>query len=226
MTENLSTKLREEAWNLQNQASGKPGLTDDSTMKLPDDMKQSVMKLTSSALSLCSNFDSGYMAPADFESEAEKLQSAISKTKIVLKAYNAAAKEAAAKTGVKQKRVEFEEVVDFHRSDTDGSVEVALQRLGEGSLDFSGLKLSDKNLEELLEMMKCVGGTLEEETKFDLRSNCISDAGAQALAVFLASGNLPSLREVKFESNCVNESGRIALSGGLKFLRPELVLYI
>ena len=212
-------ELREEAWGLQNRLSGRAGISGNA-LNIPEDVKNGIYKLTSEQLQLCADSERSYISPEDFEFKAVKISSKLKQLSAHLETL-----PVTPALPVKPKRIA--EAAEVYQEETDlatgGLVEEALRliELQTELLDLSGLKITDLDLEILIDKLRETSqGTVK---KLVLADNDISDSGAQRLAGFLATG-CPGLVSLDVSGNPLGPAGLAALTQGLSVIRKQLVL--
>ena len=215
----LSLKeLREEAWGVQNRISGRAGISGQN-LEISDEIKSGIYKLTSEQLQMCADSERGYISAEDFESRVSKISAKLKQLAAHLETL------AAPQPKPKQPRPsQPEETVELNETAVSGGrVEEAMSRVEPGveKLDVSNMNLTDADLSRLIETVRDAGqGRLRE---WNLTGNSINDAGAQRLAVFLASA-CPNLEILTLQNNPIGESGKSALTCGLGLIRKNLKL--
>jgi len=229
--------LQELAWSLQT-LSCKPGC------KLPEEAKRDAYRLTTKAISLCTNAE--YVERSDFEERAAVYRKQIEARKIELQEL--------------EKDLEEQRTTKCYRATSDGGYTVGLRASdvaaptgelerrpmtssggGSGGEKLTAKEVSamcagdpealwlgsagiqDPDVEALLEGLKKSGSQL---TAIDLSQNQIADTGIQKLISGFAGGLCPKLQELWLTDNVFSEHGVQMLNGGLKVLRKELTVHL
>jgi len=226
-------KLQDLSWGLGTMMS-KPG------GKLPEAYKREVHRLTSKAISLCT--DAPYLEEEDFVERAAEFTKKIEAKKIEAqeveqreiakltgKCYRAAGNGGYVVGSVSSKgaitggadAAEFSTTAGGARGGAKLTAGEVVSRCGEDPevLFLCNMGLRDSDVEALCEGLKRGG---EKLTSLDLSYNALADAGVQKLITALARGMCPKLQELCLGGNAFGPLGVEMLQGGLKALRKGL----
>mmetsp|Transcript_23272 Transcript_23272/g.66173 ORF Transcript_23272/g.66173 Transcript_23272/m.66173 type:complete len:422 (+) Transcript_23272:72-1337(+) len=234
-------ELQNLAWSLQT-LSNKPG------GRLPEEHKRAAYKVTSKAISLCS--DAIYTEEDDFLKRAAILTKQIlAKRAEVEQAEEAENKRLAGKcyrassggnyvVGERLGVAAASKQDDSSTSQSDLSTSAGSNGRTTPSLSASDIMarcadnpeelrlsnagMTDSDLDALCEGLRGAGSSL---TTLDLSSNMIADAGIQRLVGALAAGMCPKLKELHLGGNSFGPLGSQMLTGGLCALRRSLTVH-